>query len=920
MTFILIISFQGLRAQIFSTAQNPLSVKWRKIEHGGFQVIFPAELESEAKRMAATLPVIYPAVAAGLHLKKTQIPIVLQNRGVIANGFVQLAPRKSEFFTTPPQAFDSQDWLNNLAVHELRHVAQFDKLTGTRARPFPELVYFAWFGASIPTWFFEGDAVVTETALTESGRGRQPAWIMPWRTNVLEGRRYSYSKAYFGSNRDVTPGYYQLGYVMMASLRKKSGRFISDSLLADIRRRPVRPYPFSTSLKKFSGPSTRRAFLASQEEAAQAWKEQAKKTPSDTYPALNRTPRVATDYIMPFRLGRDSLIALKSSKAETPHVVLIDAQKKEHKIVGIGPQEQPWFSYARGVMVWDEIREDPRYKQRSYSVICRYDFASKRTRKLTSKTRLFSPSLSADGSRIVAVRADLKNHFELVVLNARNGAVLQTLPNPENLILQTPSFDRSGKRICYIGVSEAGKSIYLTEDGKSNRIIGPERQQLARPVFIEENIAFNAHYSGVDNIYMLDIKTKKISALTASKYGAFNISVSDSGRFVFNDYAAQGMQVTETALRERAPGPDLFANLSVTAVAQEATGNVFSQATPAATLPVSRYNSFSHLINFHSIVPTVDDANTAGLELQSDNLLNTLSLYGGAKYHGDLRRFEYTADLRYRALYPVLSVLYRNRPRRSFYNSRGQIMQGDWRENYVKLHASLPLSVNAGNHHYSFSLQAGTSITDRYAFQNLPATFAARQNFPLEYAFGFTHQLRRAERDIAPAFAQIIRLGYDHQPFDRALPGHVFSLETFFYFPGLLKNHSTLASFSYQQAEGANRFATAIPTVYGYNNVRARSTLQNTLLLNYRFPLIFPDREIGPLAYIRNIRSGLFAHYENVGRDSNLGQPKTFGLELMSSMNLLRYQPVIDLGARLIFVNKIYNQNPILEFSFNYSF
>src|SRR5690606_35052825 len=101
-------------------------------------LIYPTELEKEAQRMTGTIAHIFPSDGASLGVKKTTLPILFQNRGVIANGFVQLAPKKSEFYTTPPQHFDSQDWLNNLAVHELRHAAQFDKLTKGRPLPFPE--------------------------------------------------------------------------------------------------------------------------------------------------------------------------------------------------------------------------------------------------------------------------------------------------------------------------------------------------------------------------------------------------------------------------------------------------------------------------------------------------------------------------------------------------------------------------------------------------------------------------------------------------------------------------------------------------------------------------------------------------------------------------------------------------------------
>ena len=57
-----------------------------------------------------------------------------------------------------------------------------------------------------------------------------------------------------------------------------------------------------------------------------------------------------------------------------------------------------------------------------------------------------------------------------------------------------------------------------------------------------------------------------------------------------------------------------------------------------------------------------------------------------------------------------------------------------------------------------------------------------------------------------------------------------------------------------------------------------------------------------------------------VTMETNLAEPKTFGFELRSSMNVLRYQPIVDIGARCVFVNKVYNQNPILELILNYSF
>lgn len=204
--------------------------------------------------------------------------------------------------------------MNNLAVHELRHVAQYDKLTGGAAHPFPETVYFAWLGVSLPLWYFEGDAVSTETSLTNAGRGRIPSWIMPYRTQLLEGKNYSYTKSNFDSEKDLTPGYYQLGYTLASAIRASAGEFVFDSVLTDIKKRPVRLYPFSKSLKKFSGKGTTAWFHENTEKLREEWTAQASKTPSKDYASLNGKPNYATSYFLPVKISDHQVLALKQSK------------------------------------------------------------------------------------------------------------------------------------------------------------------------------------------------------------------------------------------------------------------------------------------------------------------------------------------------------------------------------------------------------------------------------------------------------------------------------------------------------------------------------------------------------------------------------------------------------------------------------
>lgn len=913
---------QHSSAQLFGGEQNPLGVNWRQINTNGFKLIYPVEMETEAQRMANTIRYIFPKVGNSLSVKKTTIPIIFQNQGVVANGFVQLGPKKSEFNTTPPQQFDSQDWLNNLAVHELRHVAQFDKLTSGRPYPFPEDVYFAWMGASIPLWFFEGDAVSTETSLTHAGRGRQPSWIMPYRTALLEGRKFSYSKANFGSSKDITPGYYQLGYLMASHIRKSAGKFVFDSVLTDIKNRPLRLYPFAKSLKKYSGKTGKEWYDFTTAQLKADWEKQAKLSPVIDYPSLNRPANYETNYYLPAQMPDGKILVIKQSKSEPSSFVLLGPDKKEQQLLGMGQQEEPWFSYANKILTWDEIHYDPRFQQRSYSVVYTYNMVTKKVTKLTRRSRIFSPSLSADGTQIAAVEIDLSNKVKLIVMDSKTGKIIRSYANPENKLLQMPSFNPTAELITYIAVTEKGKSLWTVDAaGKTTQILKETPQQLSRPVYIGDRIAFNAHYNGIDNIYEVQPGSGKINALSAAKYGAFNPSViTGTDSLLFNNYKLSGYDVAKTKIERNPAGKNNFVFFGEAAQDQENTGNVFSNIPSDSTFNSTPYKKLGNLFNIHSVIPVIEDEYKGGLQLVSNNLLNTFDAYAGVDYQRDLKRFEYNAGVSFKSLYPIFNANFSNRPRRTFYGTTKGIQQGDWRENYFQLEALVPVSLSTRNHNFNFSVNAGTSFTKRYDPENMPSNYITTIKFPLETGFTFSHSIRASERDIAPQWAQVVKLTYLSQPFDQQLTGNLFAAESFFYFPGFAKNHTFLANFNYQEASGIRSYTTEINTVYGYNNIYAKSRLKNTLLLNYRFPIAFPDAEVGPLAYLRNIRGGIFCHYENIGSDTNLSQPKTYGFELHGNINLLRYQPVLDLGTRFVFVNKEYHQNPIFELIVNYTF
>ena len=934
--FIFSINSYHANAQIFEDGQNPPGIKWMQINTPNFQLLYPSELKDEASRMANTVEHLIASVSKSLGKRPRKITIILQNQGVVSNGFVQLAPRRSEFFTVPPQKFDMQDWLNSLAVHELRHVVQFDKLTGKLKGPLFEELALAIFGVTLPPWFFEGDAVGIETALSHAGRGTLPDWEIIFRTNTLSKKYYSYSKNYLGSFKDLTPGYYQLGYFMTSKLKRDYGKGIMDSLMTRMSRNPFRPYNLSRSIKKITGLNTRMLHDSTVAELDRLWNDQQTASPTKEYSAINRRVNtVPGDYLLPVRINSRELIVLKRSLVKTPVIVRIDSSGKENEIIRIGYQTESNFNYSAEKLVWDEFRYDKRYQKRSFNVINIYDLKNGTYKQLTNKSRLFSPALAPGGKSIAAIRIDLSYRSELVEIDSETGKNLRAFSNLNNYILQTPSFSNDGARIICVAVNKDGAALleFNRLDGSHKIILPFQRQQISRPVYAGEKILFGAHYKGINNIYSFQ-PASGVSELTLAQYGASNPSYDKANKSVlFNIYQHKGNDIASLSLdKPSEPISNIrnsFINYAAPLVVQESNSTILD-SIPRKEYPVTSYNEFSNLFYFHSLSPIADENEfnndlNIGVKIRSNNQLNTLDFYAGYQFNYGLKKSEYLAGFTYKRFYPIVDVKYVNRARLSYASqTQGGVTRFipvNWRENFVEMEIRVPFVANRLNKTFAMGISGLSSYTSRYQVSNRPARFANKIPFPVQYQLYFNHNTQRSTRDLAPRWGQNLALSYKSLPFVKALSGDIFRIQASFFTPGIFINHSLQTSFNYQKTKGIYQFDTDIPRVSGYSNLRPKP-IRNTLLFDYRLPLFYPDAEIATLAYVKRIRGGLFADFQNIGK-GNPFRPRTYGMELNADLNLLRfYLPDFVLSGKLILVNEKQPASlpPIFEFGFTYGF
>ena len=250
-----------LMAQQTTVLDNNPSLKWYQINTPNFKIIFPNGFEAQGNRMANTLQHIHAAEAKSLGSLPTKISVVLQNQSAVSNAFVSITPRRSEFYAMPSQNYNfigNNDWLDLLASHEYRHIVQFQHAK----RGFNKALSYL-FGSNtlslmsyvaVPPWFWEGDAVATETAFTPGGRGRIPHFDLVFKTNLMEGRTFNYNKQFLRSYKHNITDHYVLGYHMVSYLRKKTGNpDIWGKITARAWRAPFVPFTFSSALKKESG-------------------------------------------------------------------------------------------------------------------------------------------------------------------------------------------------------------------------------------------------------------------------------------------------------------------------------------------------------------------------------------------------------------------------------------------------------------------------------------------------------------------------------------------------------------------------------------------------------------------------------------------------------------------------------------------
>ena len=334
---------------------NPPSHKWKQINTDSARVIFPEGLDSQANRVASIVHYLAAAKPVSLGNQLQKINIVLQNQTTVPNGYVQLGPFRSEFFLTPDVNNFGQGsipWADQLAMHEYRHVQQFNNFNNGASKLMKTLFgqegYALAINASIPDWFYEGDAVFNETVLAKQGRGRLPLFLNTFPSLWQSGKKYSWMKLRNGSLKDYVPNHYNLGYILVNYGRQKYGADFWTKVTKDASAYKGLFYPFQSAIKKHAG----KDYKTFREQAFESYKKNTERVAETRDEYLFPVKKsYINNYYFPYSVGADSLIYLKGT-ARHRRAFFIKHGTGEHKLKvrDISIDEQ--FSYRNGKIVY----------------------------------------------------------------------------------------------------------------------------------------------------------------------------------------------------------------------------------------------------------------------------------------------------------------------------------------------------------------------------------------------------------------------------------------------------------------------------------------------------------------------------------------------------------------------------------------
>jgi hypothetical protein len=833
--------------------QYPPEQQWRRIRTGHFDILFADEVTADAQRLANALETLYSPLSQSLGASLPRHSTILltdQNITRGSGGGINMFPRMAVIQSMPSQSFwGTNDWIATLTVREGRRLVQIAKMNHGYGKimyaMFGEAGLAAVMGWSLPSWWSSGDTRAAETTLLRGGAGQYASSEMATRALVMSGKDYSFMKAMHGSLKDAVPSDAELGSLMVANVERASGDDIWKKVIERAARNSWDPLAVSRAMKKETGRNAEKTFLDTMSLLGERWKTDAAKISFSQPQILNTAPKSSfTGYYQPMFLKDGSILAQKSGLDTYPvEVVQLGADGKEKPLFHYAPLTGPTdrTSVAAGRMVWAEYVPDIRWL-RGYSEILIRDIESAHTRRLTHGTRFMNPVLSPDGKRVAVVEFLPEHRTSLVVLDADSGAELRRLPSPDNDTIFTPTWSEDGSRLAMVTQASNGRALTVVDlsQGTFQDIIPHRDEELANPVFYRGYVLYKSSRDGMVNIFAVETATGQCYRVTTSRFGADFPSISpDGSKLLYSDYTASGYNLAELPM-----DPSQWTPIDIVRPSSSVFGGPsrdYSSEIPPTQFAVERYRPGMHPFDVHSWGPDLALPHV-GFSMYSNDKMGLFGFQASVFYDTYEHTPGVSTSFQYNRFFPVLDLGFTERDRRIQYTDH----YDRFNEHTASAGFYIPLNLSRG--YYNSGITFGANV-QQVGLQGGSLT-------PLNYALGIRHIRERAARDLAPGWAQILRVGYSQTLRSDHYTANRFYADGRFALPGLAQHHALVLDAGHEHTGGNYLFPRQISFPRGYTQLSVGRITRFSG--TYSAPLFYPDWHVRQLLFVKRVSADAF--------------------------------------------------------------
>ncbi len=830
---------------------NPSSVKWKKIRGTAADIVFPNGSDADALRVNAITRLLDKQDSGRLGNARLRIPIVLQTLPTVSNAYVGLGPWRSEFFLFPPQNalnLGSTSWLDNLSVHEFRHVHQYANFRKGLSK-------FAYLiagqegqalanSASVPDWFFEGDAVYTETKYLSQGRGRLPSFYDPFRSLWTANKQYGYQKLRSGSMKDLVPNHYALGYLLVAYGYGRQGDGFWARVTDDAARFKGLFYPLQSAIKRQTGLKFN-AFVKHAIDSFQSLMPVVANHPSVQMINKVETKRVV-DHHFPIFLGGDSVLALRKAYNQLPHWVIFNQGKQSRLgVKNIGVDD--YYTYKRGNVVYAAYSPDPRWQWKESSDIILYNIYDRSEQRVTKGKRYFSPDLSNDGQQLIAVDVAPGGKTSLDLINRETGERIKRFESVDSIYFSYPVFNHSDSIVYVIGRKDNGVSALLRLDVTSGSFSEVLPYTNAPMSFLRNRgnkLVFTVSQGQTNQFWEHDVVSGKTGVLAVGVTGAYAGDIHEEGKkIVYSSPSAEGEQVFSADYR--------FTEAHINSLKPSSEIDLMTDVN-VSNDPITDYKKAEGLFRIHSWRPFYEQPEWS-FSLYGQNLLNTMVSSYEYLYNENEGSHRVGVNLAYGGLYPWITGGTNYTIDRTYKDSSRLIRWNEWTGN---VGLRLPLNFTAGKLYKQLDLSTRIhAVSVDYDNKN---TVSLKDRFIpyLQHQISWSMQTQQAVQHIYPKFAFITRLQ------SRMAIGNTSANQLYWgsqlYLPGVGRNHSLVLGFNYQMRDTLRQysFSNGFAMARGYEAIDYPRMWRTSF--NYHLPLLYPDLGIGNIVYFLRVRSNFF--------------------------------------------------------------